>query len=144
MNKLKIILIGVAMFVLVYFFNLTVFSKYPFLIPKIWWLSLPWPYLFLYLVVLAPVIEEVIHRRLIMEYFLKKKKTKVAYFVSSITFGLHHILSGWGLLKFFTIFASGFVYGYIYEKDKLKGSLLLHVTNNLCSFAVLAMTNGLL
>lgn len=142
MNILKIVMIGIAMFVALYLFNLAVFTLYPNLIPKIWWLSLPLPYMFLYMVVLAPVVEELIHRRLVMEYFLKRKKNKTAYFASSLTFGLHHLLTGWGIMKFFTIFLSGFVYGYVYKNNKIKGSLLLHITNNLLSFIVLLILAG--
>ena len=95
-----------------------------------WWLSQPVAFRFIYVVIIAPVLEEILHRQLILNYFLKRDMVILGLLVSSATFGIHHYIAGWGWLKVVDMFFVGLVFGWAFFRHKLAGSWLCHTTNN--------------
>lgn len=87
----------------------------------------------LYVVGVAPLLEEIIHRRIVLQFFLSKNLMFAGLVVSSLTFGFHHVIFGWGWLKAVDMFFVGLVFGVVYIKYKLFGSWLSHFSNNLMS-----------
>lgn len=81
-----------------------------------WWIYQPLGVKVVYVIGVAPIAEELIHRRLILQFFLNKGKVFIGLIVSSLTFGLHHILFGWGILKAADMFFVGLVFGAVYLK----------------------------
>ncbi|MBW6451380.1 MAG: CPBP family intramembrane metalloprotease [DPANN group archaeon] len=99
-----------------------------------WWLSSTWYVKVLYVGLVAPIFEELIFHRTILEWFKKKNLLNIGLIVSSILFGFWHMVSGWGILKAFNMMFIGLVFGLVYNKYELKGSLICHLANNWMSF----------
>ncbi|MBO4914530.1 MAG: CPBP family intramembrane metalloprotease [Oscillospiraceae bacterium] len=86
--------------------------------------SLVWKLLFL--VVLAPLIEEFVFRRVLIDR-MRVYGEKTAVIVSALIFGLFH----GNLSQFFYAFALGIVFGYVYVKTgALRYSASLHMLIN--------------
>lgn len=90
-------------------------------------------------VVLAPILEEMVFRVGIFS-FLYEKNVKIAYFVSSVAFGMVHIISGLltgdlsQLLFLFPYSLLGSVFCYLYEKqESVFAPMLVHAANNFVS-----------
>lgn len=78
------------------------------------------------MVVLAPVLEELVFRKLIVDR-LRGYGEKWAVFVSALIFGLFH----GNLSQFFYAFGLGLVFGYIYLRTRqLRWTVLLHMLIN--------------
>jgi len=98
-----------------------------------WWVYQPLAVKAIYVAGIAPIIEELIHRRLILQAFINKSLPRLGLVVSSATFGVYHMVFGWGWLKAVDMFFVGIVFGLVYLKYKLTGSWLCHLSNNLMS-----------
>jgi len=103
-----------------------------------WWLNESLIVKAAYVGVIAPFVEELLFRRLLLNQFINKKKAAAGLLLSSLLFGLWHMLYGWGPLKTADMFLVGLAFGLSYMKWGFKGSLLTHYTNNL--MALLLMT----
>ena len=78
------------------------------------------------MVVLAPVLEELIFRRMLIDR-LRGYGEKWAVFVSALVFGLFH----GNLSQFFYAFGLGLIFGYVYLRTRqLRWSALLHMIIN--------------
>ena len=98
-----------------------------------WWVKESFLVKAVYVGLIAPFLEELIFRRLLLDYFMEKKHAKIGLLVSSACFGLWHLLFGWGPLKAADMTLVGLVFGIMYTKFKFRGSLLAHYANNLAS-----------
>lgn len=80
----------------------------------------------LFLVILAPLFEELVFRKAIIDR-TRIYGEKMAIFLSAITFGLFHM----NFYQFFYAFFLGGLYGYIYIRTgKLKYSVIMHGITN--------------
>ncbi len=83
---------------------------------------------FLTAVILAPVIEEIIFRGIILDGLLKKYSPQKAIIISSLLFGIVH-LNPW---QFVAAFLIGIFIGWIYYKTgNLSLAIIIHLINNL-------------
>lgn len=96
--------------------------------------ALPTPMILLFVVVLAPIFEEYIYRKLLIDR-IGAYGDKVAILFSATVFGLAH----GNFFQFFYTFLLGLILGYLYtQTGKLRYPIGLHmVTNFLGSIAVL-------
>ncbi|MCK5782577.1 MAG: CPBP family intramembrane metalloprotease [Flavobacteriales bacterium] len=77
--------------------------------------------------ILAPILEEILVRGLVLRGYLKNYSPKKAIILSAVFFGLIH-LNPW---QFIAGFISGLLLGYIYYKTRsLAPSILIHFINN--------------
>ncbi len=80
------------------------------------------PLKYLVMVILAPLIEEYIFRKKIIDR-TRKYGEKAAIFLSALTFGLFHM----NLFQFFYAFGLGWLFAYIYLRTgRLRYSAILH------------------
>lgn len=85
------------------------------------------PALFLTIAILAPVLEELIFRGIILDGFLQRYDPWKAIIWSSIIFGIAHF-NPW---QFISAFALGVVIGWLYWKTRSLGpAIFLHFFNN--------------
>lgn len=86
---------------------------------------------FISIVVVAPIIEELIFRGIILDGLLRKYSPVKSIVISSFLFGILH-LNPWQFIGAFIIgLFSGWVY---YRTKKLSLSILIHLVNNLIAF----------
>lgn len=94
---------------------------------------------FIFVVIAAPILEELFFRGIILEGLLKSYSVNKAIFWSAIIFGTAHF-NPWQ-----TIGASlaGILIGWAYVRTKsLIPGMIIHATNNLIGFVVMAKTNN--
>ena len=90
-------------------------------------------YSFLFAVVLAPVIEEYLFRKQLIDR-LGKYGEKTAVIFSALTFGLFHM----NLFQFFYAFGLGLIFAYAYARSRsLRYSVIMHMVIN-CMGSVIA------
>ena len=83
-------------------------------------------YPFIFTVLLAPFLEELIFRKQIIDR-LGKYGEKTAIFFSGITFGLFHM----NLFQFFYAFGLGVIFAYVYTRTRmLRYSVIMHMIIN--------------
>lgn len=104
-----------------------------------WWLGASVLVKIVYVGVVSPVVEEVIFRKGILGYFVKRKQNLFGLLFSTVIFGLYHMLFGWGPLKAVLMIVPGLVFGVLYLKYGFKGCLAGHLSNNM--LAVWALVN---
>jgi hypothetical protein len=86
---------------------------------------------FLTAVVIAPVLEEMIFRGIILEGFLKNYSPLKSILLASLLFGLAHL----NIWQFIGAFLIGVFISWIYWKTKSLGLAVgIHITNNLVSY----------
>lgn len=91
----------------------------------------------IFIVLLAPIIEEFIFRKLLMGHIFKNYKY-TGWIISSILFGSLHLLSGFSILGLVIYMSLGFILGWIYMKTKrIEASIIAHLFNNLVSIAMM-------
>lgn len=99
-----------------------------------------WHRLFLpiYLLIGAPICEEVIHRGVVMTLGNQCTKGKLGVLLSSITFSLLHLpYYDMRLTDFISYFAFGLVLGWVYKKsNSIYWSIVAHITWNSFVFLV--------
>ncbi len=95
-----------------------------------WWLTQPAHIKIIYVGFIAPFIEELGFRKLLLDRFIKKKHVIMGLIISSVAFGFWHMIAGWGILKAVDMFFVGIVFGLIYYRYGFKGSLISHFINN--------------
>ncbi len=84
------------------------------------------PLKILFLVVLAPVIEEFLFRKQIIDRCVQYGE-KTAILFSALTFGLFHM----NLYQFFYAFGLGLVFGYVYVRTRrVRYSIIMHMVVN--------------
>ncbi len=92
----------------------------------------PWKGILL-VVVIAPIVEEIIFRGMILRGFLKHYSVRKSIIVSALFFGIVH-MNPW---QFVTAFAAGIILGWWYEKtDSILTTIFGHALNNSMSFII--------
>ncbi|RLI89621.1 MAG: hypothetical protein DRO98_00605 [Archaeoglobales archaeon] len=127
--------VGVVCYIVNYSFLSFMLTNYPWVAKAFfgkgsWWLDQPIYVKVPYVLVIAPLYEELIHRRIVMQFFVTRGETELGMLISSITFALHHYLFGWGWFKAVDMFFVGLVFGAIYIEYRFTGSWLCHTANN--------------
>ncbi|MEA2003884.1 MAG: CPBP family intramembrane glutamic endopeptidase, partial [archaeon] len=88
----------------IFFINTTIisyiFTAYPWTITAVmgkgrWWLTQSILVKIFYVGLISPILEELIFRKYIYGWFLKKDMNNAGIVVSSTLFSLYHILFGW-------------------------------------------------
>lgn len=91
-------------------------------------------YMFIYTVILAPYLEEVLFRGVILEKLLKRHNKMISIFLSAALFAIYHLSIAAGI----NALAFGIVSGLIYLKYKnIEYNITLHRTINLITFLIL-------
>ncbi|MFP7487762.1 CPBP family intramembrane glutamic endopeptidase [Priestia filamentosa] len=84
-------------------------------------------------IVLAPIIEEFIFRKVIIGHIFKNHKY-IGLVVSSILFGSLHLLAGFSVPGLIIYVSLGFILGWIYIKtERIEASITAHTFNNFIS-----------
>ena len=137
-NKLVILLAIISVYALNYGIITPVLSLVPE--SKIYnqilleWAGQPAILLFLHMVVIAPVFEELICRGIILDGFLKHYSPLKSILVSSLIFGLLHL----NLPQIISGFLGGLFLGWIYYKTRsVSLPIILHATINLIALIAL-------
>jgi uncharacterized protein len=92
------------------------------------------PLMLISAIILGPIVEELIFRKAIFGLF---KNVNVALFVSSISFGVIHLIGETSVLEAIlnglSYFVMGFVFGYIYIKNdkNIWAPIFVHILTNL-------------
>ncbi|MBR2467334.1 MAG: CPBP family intramembrane metalloprotease [Clostridia bacterium] len=94
------------------------------------------PLMLIFSVVLAPIFEELLMRKLLIDR-LSKFGSGFALIVSSVAFGLFH----GNFYQFFYATLLGFVLGYLYIRGGLKYSVLLHMILNFMGSVLATLYN---
>lgn len=90
-------------------------------------------------ILLAPIIEEIIFRGVILKGFLFKYSPKIAIVLSALMFALMHFTS---LISIISALILGLFIGYVYYKTKSVGmTILLHTINNITGVLGLFLNN---
>lgn len=95
-----------------------------------------WPILFLDIVIVTPIVEELLFRHLIIHELGKKLTYGAMYVVSVLIFAGLHVLSASSPFEVgpYLIMAIGFVVAYHYSGHNLAITITLHMINNLISY----------
>ena len=138
-------LIGIALYFLNVGFISWMFEAFPHTVALVfgkgsWWLDAPDIVKVIYVGLLGPVIEEVVFRKLLLGYFVKRGDARIGLLVSSVVFGAYHLLFGWGLLKAVIMLVPGIVFGVMYLRYGFRGCLSCHLSNNVLAVAALVGT----
>ena len=83
-----------------------------------------------YVGIVGPVIEEVVFRKLLLRYFVKRGNVRIGLLVSTVVFAGYHLLIGWGILKAVIMLVPGVVFGVMFIKYGFRGCLSCHLSNN--------------
>ncbi|MCK5235023.1 MAG: CPBP family intramembrane metalloprotease [Candidatus Aenigmarchaeota archaeon] len=121
------------------------FTRFPWTIPAVmgdgsWWLTQTILIKIIYVGLISPILEELIFRKYVYGWFLKKGMDTEGIIISSALFSLYHILFGWGWMKAVIMFPVGIIFAIIYRKYNIKGAITAHLGNNLSSVAVIALS----
>jgi membrane protease YdiL (CAAX protease family) len=108
---------------------LDVSSEEPVIDPFIFYLNVPG---ILYVVVLGPIFEEIIFRGAVLRS-LQPYGNNFAIVLSSILFGVYHLVLFQGVFAFFV----GLVLAYCTLRFSIKWSMLLHILNNAFAMTLL-------
>lgn len=85
---------------------------------------------FVFIVILGPILEEIIHRGVLYSPYRKKYGPKKAIIITSLIFTIGHIRSG----PMFLVFIDGIIMGILYERtESLVSTMVFHGTRNLTS-----------
>ncbi|EKU47450.1 CPBP family intramembrane glutamic endopeptidase [Staphylococcus massiliensis] len=98
-----------------------------------------WPALFVDIVLLAPIIEELIFRHVLIGELGKKLNFKVMSVVSVIGFTALHVIGGTSPLEFIFYIGMAAIIVYVYNKSgrNLAISIALHMLNNFISYIII-------
>ncbi len=140
------LVIGIATFAANYLLLSALFTAFPGLVAhtfpaKPWWAGLNPLLLNLYVGIAAPVFEEAIFRAVILER-LRRFGDGAALIASSMAFGAYHLLFGWGWFKAVDMALVGIVFGIVYLRYRLSGSIACHIANNAASILATLFSSG--
>lgn len=96
------------------------------------------PFSFLFVVVLAPVVEELFFRRILIGELGKKFNFKVMGVLSAIGFAGMHVMGASSPLEFGSYFIIAIVLVYVYFKSgkNTAATIAIHMSNNLVSYII--------
>ncbi|XMB72366.1 type II CAAX endopeptidase family protein [Mycoplasmatota bacterium WC30] len=94
--------------------------------------------LFLLLCVFTPVVEEVIFRKVIYNFFEPKTSHVVAIIATGVIFGLMHVIAYGDFIQSIPYIMMGMTFGYIYYRSNknIFVTIGVHFANNLLSFVL--------
>lgn len=92
-------------------------------------------------VVVAPIVEELIFRGIVMNYFFKNNGWWWNVGLSAVMFGYFHVYSAFNVFDFLQYALMGGILAFVYKKTRqLQYAMLTHALNNAVSFfAMLSM-----
>ncbi|UDI77525.1 CPBP family intramembrane metalloprotease [Staphylococcus taiwanensis] len=95
-----------------------------------------WPILFLDIVVITPIVEELIFRHLIVHELGKKLTYGAMYVASIIIFSSLHVTGATSPFEIgpYLIMATGFIIAYHYSGRNLATTITMHMINNCISY----------
>lgn len=104
------------------------------------------PVVFISVVFLAPISEELVYRKSIFKFFKDKKLWYIPMLISGLVFALPHMLTTqesflvWVIL-FFSYFSSGIILALVYHfsDDNVIVSTICHMLNNLLAFLLIIL-----
>ncbi|QOD86588.1 CPBP family intramembrane metalloprotease [Weissella viridescens] len=92
-------------------------------------------------VIVAPLVEELIFRGIILNYFFKNGWWWTNVFLSAGLFGLYHVYTGFNLFDFLQYSLMGLILAIVYKKTRqIQYAMALHFVNNSFSMLVLVLT----
>ncbi len=100
-----------------------------------WWLDAEAYVKVVYVGIVGPVIEEVVFRKLLLGYFVKRGDARIGLLVSTVVFAGYHLLFGWGILKAVIMIVPGIVFGVMFIRYGFRGCLSCHLSNNVLAAA---------
>ncbi|MDD3122544.1 MAG: CPBP family glutamic-type intramembrane protease [Candidatus Izemoplasmatales bacterium] len=103
--------------------------------------------LFLLLCIFTPIVEEIIFRKVVYNFFQPRLGNIVAILGSGLIFGLMHVVAFSDYIQSIPYILMGFVFGFIYyvSKKNIFVTIGLHFVNNFVSFATyVALMYGLI
>ncbi len=93
-----------------------------------------------YAILLAPVLEEILFRRLLLPFFLRWLHAAIAILLQAVVFALIH----WSFVQSTYALLMGLLMGYVYYKyRRISYCILFHVTVNLCNLPYLFISGSL-
>ena len=91
---------------------------------------------FLYVVVLAPFIEEFVFRHAMLGRLFANHQ-RIGLHASALLFGCLHLVAGFSIMGFVIYVFMGYALGYVYLKTKrIEASIAVHLINNLLSAVI--------
>lgn len=88
------------------------------------------PFIFLYISIIGPIIEELFYRGKLLNECLKKRKPEICVVLTSVLFGISHM----NPVQFVNAFCLGLLCGFVYIKSEdIKAPIMIHLVNNLYS-----------
>jgi len=85
------------------------------------------PFTFIWISIIAPILEEIIYRGKILNELLKKYKPAYCIVIATFLFGLAHM----NFTKFVDVFCLGLLCSVVYVKTKdIKAPIIIHLVNN--------------
>lgn len=82
-------------------------------------------------VIVAPLVEELMFRGIILNYFFKEQNWWFNIILSGILFGAYHMMAGFSWFAWMQYSLTGMILAIVYKKTKqLQYSMLLHLLNN--------------
>ncbi len=136
---LKNIFVPVVVGIVLYFVNVSfitwMFRVFPDTVALVfgsgsWWLDAGVYVKVVYVGLIGPVIEEVVFRKLLLGYFVKRGDARTGLLVSTVVFAGYHLLFGWGILKAVIMIVPGIVFGVMFLRYGFRGCLSCHLSNN--------------
>lgn len=88
------------------------------------------PFIFIYISIIAPILEELFYRGKLLNESLKKWKPVICVVLTSVLFGISHM----NLVQFVNAFCLGLLCGFVYvTSEDIKAPIIIHLSNNLYS-----------
>ncbi|RRG17974.1 CPBP family intramembrane metalloprotease [Weissella viridescens] len=92
-------------------------------------------------VIVAPIVEELIFRGIVLNYFFKNGWWWTNVLISAGLFGLYHVYTGFNLFDFLQYSLMGLILAIVYKKTRqIQYAMTLHFVNNSFSMLVLVLT----
>ncbi|WP_018659961.1 CPBP family intramembrane glutamic endopeptidase [Allofustis seminis] len=105
--------------------------------------NIPLGVLFLMIVVVAPIVEELLFRGMIMFRQPLKEPTWLATLGSALLFSLVHTPTD--IPSFYTYFTLGLVFSYAVKRTKsVEAGMIYHMLNNLLGFLMILLAQGMI
>ncbi|MBM7617740.1 membrane protease YdiL (CAAX protease family) [Weissella uvarum] len=92
-------------------------------------------------VVVAPVVEELIFRGVVLNYFFKNSAWWLNVFISAGLFGYFHVYSAFNIFDFLQYSLLGLILAYVYKHThQIQYAMGLHFLNNAISIGLMVIT----
>lgn len=96
--------------------------------------------MFVAIVILGPIMEEFVFRKLIIGH-LFINKPMWGLLVSSVAFGMIHMMAGFSFVPFLNYSLTGLVLGLVYIRSgRIESPILIHIVTNLIAYLFIIFT----